>query len=283
MILQAPHGAVGYDESGAGVPLLWLHGYPLDRTLWAPQLAHTIPGVKQIAIDLPGFGESDRLTAARFNSITGGPVPGVAVCSLDAWADSVAVTLTAMGIPRVILGGLSMGGYLAFAFWRRHAVRVRALILADTRAGADSAETKAKRTAAQALVRAEGSAAIAKAQLPGMFGKTTRATHPELDAPIDAMMRRQHPASIADALEALRDRPDSTPTLETITVPTLVVCGEEDVLTPMSESELMQRSIPGSRLARIPGAGHLSNFEAPAVFNRLLSEFLTATIRDNPT
>lgn len=279
MILQAPHGAVGYDESGAGVPLLWLHGYPLDRTLWAPQLAHNIAGIKQIAIDLPGFGESDRLTAARFNSVAGGPVPGVTVNSLDAWADSVAVTLTAMGIPRVILGGLSMGGYLAFAFWRRHAVRVRALILADTRAGADSEETKAKRNAAQALARAEGAAAIAKAMLPGMFGKTTRAQHPELDIPIEEMMRRQHVESIVAALDALRDRPDSTPTLETISVPTLVVRGEEDVLTPMSESELMQRSIPGSRLARIPGAGHLSNFEASAVFNRLLSEFLTATIR----
>ncbi len=283
MILQAPHGAVGYDESGAGVPLLWLHGYPLDRTLWAPQLAHTIPGIKQIAIDLPGFGESDRLTASRFNSVAGGPVAGMAVNSLDAWADSVAVTLTAMGIPRVVLGGLSMGGYLAFAFWRRHAVRVRALILADTRAGADSDESKTKRNAAQALARTEGAAAIAKAMLPGMFGKTTRAAHPELDIPIGEMMRRQHVESIVAALDALRDRPDSTPTLETISVPTLVVCGDEDVLTPMPESELMQRGIPGSRLARIPGAGHLSNFEAPAVFNRLLSEFLTATIRDNPT
>lgn len=281
MILRTPIGAVGYDEAGAGTPLVWLHGYPLDRTLWAAQLAAPIPGIRQIAIDLPGFGESDRLTPSRFNRIAGGPVPGVAVHSLDAWADALAVTLTAMGIPRAIIGGLSMGGYLAFAFWRRHAVRVRALVLADTRAEPDTEDGKQKRTASIALARAEGMGPLARAMLPRMFGETTRRVQQELNDPLDRMMRRQHVESVAAALEALRDRPDSTPTLETITVPTLVVCGEEDVMTPVTDSRTIHAGIRGSQLALIPGAGHLSNFEAPVVFNRLLSEFLAATIRDH--
>ena len=267
MIVVTPFGAVGLDERSTGEPVLWLHGYPHDRSLWGPQLADPVPGFRFIAADLPGFGDSDR----------------IAPPSLDAWADWVVALLDALDIPRAVIGGLSMGGYLAFALWRRHPQRVRALILADTRAGADTEEGKVERRAMQELARTEGAGAIAEKMIEGMVGRTTRAVAPDAVTTLDLMMRRASADAIVDALQALIDRPDSTPTLATISVPTLILCGDEDVLTPVAESRAMLRAIDGSRLEVIPEAGHLSNFERPAVFNRLLSDFLRATIRTGPT
>lgn len=265
MIVATRAGSVGLDLAGEGAPLVLLHGFPHDRTLWVPQLAAGIPGARVIAPDLPGFGESAVVTPA----------------SMDAWADWLAGLFDALAVDRAILGGLSMGGYLAFAFWRRHGARVRALVLADTRAGADDQEGRAKRRAMQMLVDAQGVGPVAERMLPGMVGKTTRETRPEVVATLDAMMRRASARAVHDALDALRERPDSTPTLATIDVPTLVVCGDEDALTPVSESRAMAAAIPGSRLAVIPRAGHASNLEAPEEFTRLLSEFVGATIRPN--
>lgn len=256
-------GTVGFDSSGSGEPLVLLHGFPHDRSLWAPQLAAPIPGVRLFAPDLPGFGQSSRAKVA----------------SVEAWADWLAAVLDHLQLDRVMLGGLSMGGYLCFAFWRRHARRVRALVLADTRAGADDAEGKAKRSAMQQLVREQGAGAVAERMLAGMVGKSTREGRPEVVATLDAMMRRAKVPSIVDALTLLRERPDSTPTLATIDVPTLIVCGEEDALTPPKESQAMHAAIRGSRLGLIPRAGHASNLEDPATFNRLLAGFASATIR----
>jgi pimeloyl-ACP methyl ester carboxylesterase len=266
VIVRTNAGGVGYDVRGEGEPLLLLHGFPHDRTLWAPQLADDSLGVRRIAPDLPGFGESEPTTDA----------------SLDHWADWVAAFLDALALPRVIVGGLSMGGYLAFAFWRRHPERVRALVLADTRAGPDSDEARAKRRDMQVLARAEGAGAVAARMLTGMIGKTTRAERPAVVATLDTMMRRVPVPAIVDALEALATRADSGTTLRTITVPTLVVCGEEDVLTPPAESQAMHAAIAGSELAILPRAGHASNLEDPRGFDGLLSRFLTATIRRTP-
>lgn len=267
MIVHTALGAVGLDDAGSGVPVVWLHGFPHDRTVWAPQLASPAPGFRYLAPDLPGFGESVQL-----------PDP-----SLDTWADWIATLLDTLSIDRAVIAGLSMGGYLAFAFWRRHPERVLALVLADTRAGADSDEARAKRRETQSLVLAEGSGAIADLMIPGMAGKTTRAERPAAVATIHAVMRRASVAGIVDGLQALMDRDDSTPTLATIAVPTLVICGEEDVLTPVADSRLIAAGIAGSRLALIPGAGHVSNIAAPEAFNALLSDFLAATIRTDKT
>jgi len=267
LIVHTPLGAVGLDESGLGVPVLWLHGFPHDRSAWAPQLTSPAPGFRYLAPDLPGFGESVQ----------------IADPSLDAWADWIATLLDTLAIDRAVIAGLSMGGYLAFAFWRRHPERVRALVLADTRAGADSKQARATRRERQGLVRAEGPGVIADLMITGMVGRTTRAERPGIVAGIHAMMRRASVGGIVDGLQALMDRDDSTPTLATITVPTLVICGEEDVLTPVSDSREIAAGIAGSRLAPIPGSGHVSNLEAPAVFNALPSDFLTATIRSDKT
>ncbi|MBX3173982.1 MAG: alpha/beta fold hydrolase [Gemmatimonadaceae bacterium] len=259
-MLETPHGAVGLDEAGHGVPVLLLHGFPHDRTLWEAQLASPPSGARLVAVDLPGFGESASTVTA----------------SLDAWADWCADVLDALKIPKAVIGGLSMGGYLALALWRRHPSRVQALLLADTRAGADSEEGRAKRVAMQQLAARQGADAIADQMITGMVGKTTRAKRPAAVAFLDAMMRRASVAAIHDALDAMRTRPDAASTLPTISVPTLIVCGDEDALTPVKESEAMHAAIPDSQLAIIPGAGHASCVEHPAAFTALLAGFIQA-------
>jgi pimeloyl-ACP methyl ester carboxylesterase len=254
---------IGLSTAGEGEPLVLLHGFPHDRSLWAPQLAAPPHGTKLFAPDLPGFGESARLDAP----------------SLDVWADWLAALLDHLALDRVTLGGLSMGGYLCFAFWRRHPGRVRALVLADTKAGADDAGGRRKRGEMQALVRQQGAGAVAEQMITGMVGRTTREERPAVVETLDAMMRRASPAAIEDALDVLKDRPDSTSTLATIRVPTLIICGEEDALTPVAESRAMHSAIAGSALGTIPRAGHASNLEDPDAFDRLLTGFVSATIR----
>ena len=258
MITTTRLGTVGFDEAGAGTPVVLLHGFPHDRTLWSAQLAVPAAGARLIALDLPGFGESSR----------------AAVPSLDAYADSVMALCDALALERVVIGGLSMGGYLAFALWRRHPERISALILADTKSPADTDEGKAKRLEMQAIARASGAAAIAEKMLPGMIGKTTRETRPQVVAFIDAMMRAAPVSGIVDGLDAMRTRVDSTPTLGTLKVPTLIICGAEDSLTPVKESEAMHLAIPDAQLAVIPDAGHVSCLEHPAAFNALLAGFV---------
>lgn len=262
MKLRTDLGTVSYDEAGSGVPLVLLHGFPHDRSLWAAQLTAPPSGVRLIAPDLPGFGGSD----------------SAAVPSLDHWADWTIAFCDALGLDTVALGGLSMGGYLTLALWRRHAARLRALVLADTKSGADSDEARGKRIAMQETALQQGAGAIADAMMPGMVGKTTRRERPGAVEYLDAMLRRAPVSGIHDALEAMRTRPDATPSLAGISVPTLVICGEEDALTPVRESEAMAAAIPDSQLAIIPGAGHASCVEHPAAFNAVLAGFCTARL-----
>lgn len=262
MKLRTRFGNVGYDEAGSGFPLVLLHGFPHDRTLWAAQLAAPPTGIRLIAPDLPGFGSSD----------------SAEVPSLDHWADWVIAFCDALGLDAVAVGGLSMGGYLTLALWRRHAARLRALVLADTKSGADSEEARSKRVAMQETAVQQGAGAIADAMMPGMVGKTTRRERPGAVEYLDAMLRRAPATAIHDALEALRTRPDATPSLAGISVPTLVICGDEDTLTPPKESEALAAAIPDSQLAIIPGAGHASCVEHPAAFNAVLAGFCTARL-----
>lgn len=252
--------AIGYDDVGSGVPVLFVHGFPHNRSLWAPQLGALAAPARTICMDLRGFGES-----------AGGASEGV-----DGYADDAAALLDTLGIDRVVLAGLSMGGYAAFAFWRRHRQRVRALVLCDTRATADNETGQQARREMQALARERGSMAVANQMITGMVGRTTREKNPELVDELHRMMSLAPVQGIVDALDALRTRPDSTPTLATIDVPTLIVVGDEDVLTPAKDARTMHLAIAGSRMEVIAGAGHVSNMERPATFNHVLSEFLVA-------
>ena len=251
---------IAYDDVGTGPPIAFIHGFPHNRSLWSAQLGALVDRARCIAPDLRGFGESSQH----------GPY------TIDQYADDVAMLLRELGIEQAVVVGLSMGGYVAFSLWRRHRALVRALVLADTRAGADTDEGRAKRRSLIDVAQTRGSGAVADAQIVGMIGKTTRDKRPALIDDVHRMLARATVEGIVGALEAMMARIDSTPTLALIDVPTLVIVGDEDVLTPKSESQILHDAIRGSRLEVIEHAGHVSNMERPAAFNHVLSEFIAS-------
>lgn len=260
MITLADGIEIAYDEVGTGCPVLWIHGFPLNRTFWAPQLSALVDHSRCIAPDLRGFGESSVRPPY----------------SMDQYADDLVHLLDALEIRQAVIAGLSMGGYIAFAIWRRHRHRVRALLLADTRPGADNDEAREKRRALIAVARERGSGAVADTLIGGLVGKQTRARRPEVVDQLHRLLESAPVDGIVGACEAMIARPDSTPSLATIDVPTLIVVGEDDALMPVRESRAMHEAIAGSRLEIIAGAGHVSSFERPAAFNHVTSEFLAA-------
>ena len=252
---------VGFDDNGYGEPLVFIHGFPHDRSLWAQQRVSLASRARCIAPDLSGFGESEVNESA----------------SMDSFADDVIALLDHLGLERATICGLSMGGYVAFACWRRHRQRVAGLILCDTRANADTDEARAKRDETITLVERDGVAKLAAVQIQGMVGKRTRESNPAIVQSVQAMMSRQSPAAVVAALRALRDRPDSSPLLETITVPTLILVGEDDVITPPAESKRMFEALPTAALAQldiIAGAGHASCVERPAAVTHAIADYL---------
>ena len=265
MIALLPGGLeLAYDEAGSGTPLLLVHGWPLDRTMWAGQLGGLGAYARILAPDLRGFG----------GSTVRPPY------TIDQYADDLVAFLDALGLARAVVCGLSMGGYVAFAMIRRHRDRVRALVLADTRATADTEEARENRRKQIALIEREGMSALADRQLRPMIGRTTLERQPELAESVRRMMASVSPDGAIGALGAMADRPDSTPLLATIDVPTLVVGGAEDGITPPGVLRAMAEQIPGSRLEIVEQAGHLSPLERPAAFNHVVSEFLGALLYD---
>ena len=254
---------LAFDDVGDGAAgtLVLLHGFPHSRALWTGVLAALpalAPGWRLVAPDLRGFGESD----------VRGP------WGVEQWGDDVAALIDHLGVARAVVGGLSMGGYVALALWRRHAARVRALVLADTRAGADTPQARERRHELIALARDRGAGAVAESQLAGALGVTTREERPEGVERLRALMASQPVEGIVGALEAMLARPDSTPLLATIDVPTLVVVGEEDALTRPSEARALSDGIAGARLATIARAGHVSCWEEPGAFAESLAGLL---------
>lgn len=251
---------LAYEETGSGEPVLFVHGFPHDRSLWDTQLAALSGRARCISVDLRGFGESSVQPPY----------------SMDQWADDLAGLLDRLRIEQVVFCGLSMGGYIAFSFWRRHRHRVRALILMDTRADADAPESAQRRKDLIAQVEERGSAAAADALITGMLGKSTREKCPEIVDATHGMLEAAPAAGVIGALRAMMARQDSVPTLGTIDVPTLVLVGDEDVLTPPAVARSMAAGIKGSVLHVIARSGHLSNVERPATVNHLVSEFLAS-------
>ena len=246
---------ISFGDVGSGPPLVLLHPFPLDRSSWGPLLEALAKDHRVIAPDLRGFGESTPFTKSP---------------SVDTAASDVAALLDELGITEpAIVAGISMGGYVALAFARRHPRRLRALVLCDTRAEADDAAGRAAREQTIALVREKGVGALVEKMLP----KLVRDAGSDLAAEIRRIASSQPAAAVADALRMMRDRPDSTPGLASITVPTLVVVGAEDAITPPPLSEKLASSIPGARLETIADAAHLAPFEKPEEFARLLRSF----------
>jgi len=193
---------------------------------------------------------------------------------MDDCAADVIDLLDALHIENAVIGGLSMGGYVAFALFRHAPRYFRGMVLADTRPQADTPEAIEGRKRLLGVVREKGAAAVADEMLPKLLGETTRRNRPDLVAHVGDLVRSNPPDAIAGAISALMSRPDSTPILPTIHCPTLILVGEEDVLTPPALSQDMQRAIGGAELVMVPGAGHLSSLEQPEVFNAALARFL---------
>jgi len=269
---------IGFDDTGSGTPVLFIHGFPHDRSLWDDQCSALSTHVRCIAPDLRGFGES----SATVSETGEPPVVGSGTSesvSIDQYADDLAQLLVHLDVKQAVVCGLSMGGYVAMAVWRRHPHLVRALVLCDTKAGADTDEGRKKRNELIALAEREGSDAVAAAQITGMLGKTTRDKRPDIVARTEAMMRRASVAGIVGALTAMRDRPDAKSTLSTVTVPTLVVVGDEDVLTPVAEALGIMSALSPEATAKlevVQGAGHASCMERPAAVTHVLADFLAA-------
>lgn len=240
--------------------LLLLHAFPLNARMWDGQLALAGDGWRVIAPQLRGFDD-------------GANEPPAA--TVDDYAGDVIDLLDALHLKQVVVGGLSMGGYVAFALLRFAARYVQGLVLADTRSQADTPEGVAGRTRLLQVVQDKGPSAVADEMIPKLLGETTKRTRPAVVEQVRSLALASSADAIAGAIRALMTRPDSTPLLSSIHVPTLIVVGDEDALTPPSASEEMQRAIAGSELVRIPQAGHLSNLEQPDLFNAALAAFLT--------
>jgi 3-oxoadipate enol-lactonase len=248
------------DTGGDGIPLVLLHGWPLSSRMWEPQIEVFGEALRVVAPDLKGFGASDAPEDPKSYS-------------MDGYADDVAALLDELGLQEVVLGGLSMGGYVCFAFLRRHEGRARALVLADTRATPDTTEGARVRSAQQDQIAQQGPAPLADSLIGTLLSESTRAQKPDVVGRVRKLMDQPAPGYIG-GLEAMKTRPDSSPDLTRIAIPTLVVVGEEDLVTPPEMARSLHEHIGGSRLAVIPGAGHLSNLEAPQAFNGALAGFL---------
>ena len=257
---------IEYDVAGEGEAILFLHAFPLGLFMWDAQVLALRDRYRVVRFDARGFGAVP---------------PGDSLLTMERIADDAAALLDHLGIGRAVVAGCSMGGYAAFAMVRRHEDRVRALVLQDTRAGADSAEARENRARLAEKTLKEGAQAALDAFLPKLLGATTQAERPAVVERVRAAILATSPRGIANALLGLGARADSTPTLREIRVPTLVVCGVEDEVTPLAEAEAMHQAIAGSRLEAIPQAGHLANLENPAAYNAALVAFL-AGLRQRP-
>lgn len=249
---------LAYEERGSGPIAVFIHGFPLDRRMWIGQLAGLAKTRRCIAVDLRGNGLS------KIDE----PDP---TFSMDLLADDVAKTLDEVGADQADMCGLSMGGYVAFAFWRRHRARVRSLILCDTKAEADADEAKAGREKTAAMVREQGMDALWEG-----LGAKLLASNPSEEnvALLKQMFLDQDPAVIAADALAMRDRPDATPDLAGISVPVLWVHGEEDQLMPIDGARATVEKIPDAKFAAIPRGGHMSPMENPGATNEAILEFL---------
>jgi pimeloyl-ACP methyl ester carboxylesterase len=253
---------VRYLEAGAGWPVVLLHAFPLCADMWIPQLERVPEAWRFLAPDLRGFG----------------PAPTPPAAALDDVADEVIGWLDALEIETAAIGGVSMGGYVTFAMFRRAPERFSRVILANTRAAADTPDARAARDRMSALVRASGPAAVAAQMLPRLLGETSRESRPGLAAHVERLILLNGRGGLDGAIRAMRDRPDSTGLLPRIGMPALVVAGAEDAVVPVAESEAMSRAMPRSRFVRLEGAGHLSNLEAPAPFSAALEDFLRSSL-----
>ncbi|HBO43314.1 MAG TPA: alpha/beta hydrolase [Planctomycetaceae bacterium] len=252
---------LAFIERGTGPVVLLVHGFPLDHSMWDAQIESLGQTHRVIAPDLRGFGRSR-------------VVPGTA--TMDQMADDLAEVLDALDVREpVALVGLSMGGYVAMAFCRKHAARVGALVLCDTRAAADAPEAAQTRSETARRVLAEGTESLVEAMIPKLFAPNTFEDGPEAVERVKAMIRRADPRGVAAALLGMAQLPDSTDVLSRLDRPTLMLVGEHDVLSPPAEMRAMADAMPNASVVEIAAAGHLSPMERPDAVSDAIARFLT--------
>jgi 3-oxoadipate enol-lactonase len=254
---------LSYQERGrGGRNVVLLHGFPLDNSMWDAQLAALgdAPGTpyRVIAPDLRGFGQSRS------------DMP----FTLESLADDIHALLSAVAALPTVLVGLSMGGYVALAYAKKYPADLRGLVLVDTKAEADTTEGKTGRQKMIELARKEGSKAVADQMMPKMLAKDAAEQRPQQAQALRRIMEACPPKTIEHALAAMRDRPDRSGELPSIKVPTLILVGESDAITPPNVAEAMARKIPGAQLVTVQGAGHMSPMEQPEQVNRAIKAFL---------
>jgi 3-oxoadipate enol-lactonase len=253
---------LSYHDSGSGVPLLLAHGFPFDHTMWDAQIAALSGRCRVIAPDLRGFGHS---------GVTDG------VVTVEQMADDLAALLDALSIAEpVLFCGLSMGGYIAFEFWRKHAAKLKALVLCDTRAAADKSEVAANRLTTADRVLREGPRSLVDSMLPKLFSPRTYVDQPKLVEAMQSVMMRTDPRGIAAAARGMAERRDFTAELGNIRCPTLLIVGADDSFTPPAEMQAMSTAIPQAQFHAIPTAGHLSPFEQPTLVNAVIESFIAS-------
>ena len=252
--------ATAVDMQGDGPAILFIHGFPLDRTMWR-QLMAPMTGWRRIAPDLRGFGLSEAPDGNH---------------GLGAYADDLIALLDQLGEEQAVVCGLSMGGYIAFDLMRRFPHRVRGLILANPRAEADSPDAKRGRDETIELVERDGVEALVPLLLPKLLAPVSQSTLPQVVEHVRTMIASSPAAGVMAALRAMKNRPDSSSLLAEIQVPTLVIAGRDDQLIPVTESRKMVDRIPNARFTVIPDAGHLTPLEQPIATGRVVGEFLAA-------
>lgn len=251
---------MSYAESGSGTPLLFIHGFPLSKAIWTPQLETLSSDFRIITPDLRGHGASQA-------------VPGA--YSMEQLSDDLNALLDGLQVNQpVVVCGHSMGGYIAFEFFRRYASRTAGLILTATRAAADSPEGKAGRDQAVEKVQHDGVNPIVEGMLPKIVSQDTFETQPELVEKIKQIMMGTSTEGVTGALLAMKERPDSVPTLPEINVPALVIHGAGDQIIPQADAEQMAADISDCQLLILDGAGHMPSLEDDRKFNHAVMDFM---------
>ena len=239
-----------------------LHAFPLGAAMWEGQVKALPPGWRLLAPDLRGYGGSTL------------PEPDENP-AIDDYANDVIDLLRELGVTTAVVGGLSMGGYVTFALLRRLPSLAIGVILADTRASADTPEGRANRRSMLALVDREGASGVARDMMPKLLGKTSLQERHDVEPLVRRLIKQQSPAAIRGSLTRMMERPDSLSVIEALQVPTLIIVGDEDALTPPDDARKMQGACPNAELVVIPRAGHLANLEQPEPFNDAVRTFLS--------
>ncbi|HEX5471184.1 MAG TPA: alpha/beta fold hydrolase [Lacipirellulaceae bacterium] len=259
-------GELSYIDRGAGSLILLVHGFPLDHTMWDAQIVSLSQHSRVIAPDLRGFGMSPLGAADSERGI-----------SMERYADDLAELLDVLNPRvggRVVLVGFSMGGYIAWQFVRKYPHRLRALVLCDTRAAADTEEARAGRLKMAEKIDEWGAARVAEMMGPKLISPKTFESQPTVVSAIRRVVQRTTPAAIAAAQRGMAARPDMTAFVRQINLPTLILAGAEDAISPPAEMKSIAAAIPGSQFVIIPDAGHMTAMENPAAVNQALADFI---------